>query len=216
MPEIKALFYRDWSTAFIPQILQEIYIHSVYTPFVTGRRDMVIADWGANIGITAQYFANFAKQIYAVEPATKHLEILSKTVKFNETTNIKVCPYAISNETGKTHLYLPDNTTMYSMENMGNTDKFEEVDTLDPEEFFKREKIEYLDLLKADVEGSESKVFSSDAFRKISPKIKVIVGEHHAWDNQSKDAFMNMFKDLGYVFTWNMLTDASTYSAVRI
>jgi len=216
MPSIKALYYRDWDNSYIPQILEEIYLKKVYQPFVVGRRDMIIADWGANQGITANYFSQFAKVVYAVEPSEQHVEVIKKLIETNELKNVTVCPYAISNENGTTKFYHPENVTMFSMENVTQAKDYEEVKTVDPETFFKKEGIDHLDLLKLDVEGSESKVICSEGFKKIAPKIKVICGEWHNWDSQSKDAFANTFRDLGFSFKWRHDTQASVFEAVRL
>lgn len=213
---IQGIFFRDFKNSYIPQILEEVYIKQVYRPFVTGRQDMVIADWGGNIGLTSYYFKDYAKQVYCVEPSKEHQEVIEYMLKHNRIENVRLCKYAISNENGTTKFYHPENVTMFSMENVMGAKEFEEVETIDPLEFFKREKIEYLDLLKLDVEGSESKVVCSDGFREIAPKIKVICGEWHNWDSQSKDAFANTLRDLGYEFKWRNDTAAAVFEAWRV
>jgi FkbM family methyltransferase len=213
---VQGIFFNDFKTSYIPQILEEVYIKQVYLQYVVGKRDLIIADWGANIGLTSFYFKDFAKQIYAVEPAKAHGEIITQMVTFNKIKNIKLCPYAISNENGKVKFYHPENVTMYSMENVMGATEFEEVETVDAETFFKREGITHLDILKLDVEGSESKILTSKGFASVAPKIKVILGEHHSWDAQGKDGFTATLRDLGYEVKWNTNTDASTYSAVRV
>jgi FkbM family methyltransferase len=215
-PPLHAIFYRDFKTAYIPQILEEIYIKKVYDPYLLGKRDLIIADWGGNIGLTSQFFSQYAEKVYCVEPSKAHVEVINTLINYNKIENITVCPYAISNENGTTKFYHPENVTMYSMENVMGAQDFEEVETVDPETFFKREGIDHLDMLKLDVEGSESKVITSDGFKAIAPKIKVIVGEWHTWDSQGKDAFMNTFRDLGYDFHWLANTDASVFTAERI
>lgn len=177
---------------------------------------MIIADWGGNLGLTSQYFSKYAKQVYCVEPSKVHIPVIEKLIEFNKIKNIKVCPYAISNENGTTKFFHPENVTMFSMENVMGAGEYEEVETVDPASFFEREGIEELDLLKFDCEGSESRIITSEGFKKIAPKIKVIVGEWHNWDSQSKDAFANTFRDLGFEFHWVQGTDASVFTCVRL
>jgi FkbM family methyltransferase len=211
------IVFRDFKNSYIPQILEETYIKKVYQQFVTGRRDMVIVDIGANIGLTSYYFKDFAKQVYAVEPAKDHLEVIQRMIELNGITNIHPLPYAVSNENGTTRFYHNQNTTMYSMEDtVNNKDDYEEVETITMDKLMELVDIDHIDLLKADPEGSESKIFTSEGFKKVASKIKVIVGEWHSWDSQSKEAFANTLKDLGYQFHWNNNTDAATYSAVRL
>ncbi len=211
---IQALFFRDWNNSHIPEIMEEIWIKKIYEPFLTGRTDLVIADLGSNIGLTLLYFKDFAKQIYAVEPTKDHLEILTKDIEFNKFTNIKICPYAISNTNGKATLNHSPNSTANSLELKVDPKNNEEVEVLDIEKFMEREKIEYIDILKLDVEGSESKVIASDAFKRVCPKIKVIFGEYHPWTSMKPELFAHSLEELGYIFHWNRNTIAATFTAV--
>ena len=210
------IVFRDFKNSYIPQILEETYIKQVYKPFLTGRRDLTIVDIGANIGLTSYYFKDFATKVFAVEPAQAHLEVIQKLIELNGITNIVPVPYAVSNENGTTRFYHPENVTMYSMENVMGAGEYEEVKTVTMDKLMEMLKIDHIDILKADPEGSESKIFTSEGFRKVAPKIKVIVGEHHSWDSQSPDMFMNTLRDLGYQFNWIRTTDAAVYTAVRI
>lgn len=212
----QAIFFRDFKNSYIPDILEEVYVKKVYQPFVIGRRDMIIADWGGNIGLTSFYFKDFAKQVYCVEPSKQHQETIELMLDYNKIKNVKLCKYAVSNENGTTKFYHPENVTMFSMENVMGAKDYEEVETVTPEEFMKREGIDKIDLLKFDIEGSESKVIASESFKRIAPKIKVICGEWHNWTEMGKDAFANAFRDLGYSFTWRMDTQASVFEAVRV
>jgi FkbM family methyltransferase len=213
---LEAIFFRDFPNSYIPQILDEIYLKKVYAPFVDGRKDLTIVDWGANIGLSSYYFKDFAKAVYAVEPSLRHLEALQKLLFYNGIPNIKTCPYAISAASGKTKFFHNSNVTMYSLKDTVN-DKgdFEEVETLTAEEHFKREGIESVDLLKMDLEGSESEVITSEGFRAVAPQIKVIVGEWHNWTSMSQQQFKLAFEDLGFAFTWYKNTEAQVFSAVK-
>ena len=216
MPPIEGLFFRDFKNSYIPQILEEIYIKQVYRPFLEGKKDLIIADWGGNAGLTSYYFKDYAKQVYCVEPSVIHHETIEKLIEFNKIENIKLCKYAITGKNGTTKFYHPKNVTMFSKENvMGATD-FEEVETVDPKTFMEREGIEHIDLLKWDIEGSEGEVVASAEFAEVCPKIKVIVGEWHSWSSLSKDLFCNTFRDLGYEFRWLPNTDAAVFTAVRL
>lgn len=213
---LEAFFFRDFNNSYIPHILKEIYFDRVYYQHLIGKRDLVIADFGANIGMTAYYFKNFAKQVYAVEPSKQHLEALNKMIEFNGITNIKVCPYAISNENGTTHFYHSQNTTMFSLSDMVNDkNDYEEVETVTVDKFMEREGIEKLDFLKCDLEGFESQVFSSEGFKKVCERILTIVFEYHTWTPMSISNLEHCLQDLGYK-TQRMKTDATVVAAVRI
>lgn len=189
----------------------------IYDPLLLGQKDLIIADWGANIGLTSYYFKDYAKQVYAVEPSKQHLETLKMMLDFNEIKNVTLCPYAISNKNGKTKFYHNENVTMFSLSSAVNGERdYEEVETVTVDEFMKRNKLDHLDFLKLDVEGFECEIVASDEFKKWAPKIKIIAGEWHNWAKCDKPQFANMFKDLGYDFRWEKTTRAACFTAVRI
>jgi len=127
------------------------------------------------------------------------------------------CKYAISNKNGTTKFYHSPNSTMFSLsEAATNKQDFEEVETVTMDEFMKRNKLDHIDFLKLDVEGTECELLASDEFKKWSPKIDVICGEWHQWAACNQIQFANMFKDLGYQFRWDHNTKAACFNAVRI
>lgn len=213
---LEAIYFHDFKNSFIPNILEEVYRDRVYAPFLEGQKDLIICDVGGNIGITSYYFKDFAKTVYCVEPSKQHLECIEAMIKQNKIDNIKVCPVAISNHDGTEKFYHSPNTTMFSLKDTV-TDKndFEEVETQTFETFMKNNDIDHIDFLKLDVEGAEDLVITSDAFIKMAPKIKVIMGEYHAWSGMSPPMFANTMTDLGFTFTWNKGTEASVFTCVR-
>jgi FkbM family methyltransferase len=215
---MQGIFFNQFANSYIPNIMEEIWIKKIYQPFLTGKRDLIIADWGGNIGLTSYFFKDYAKQVYCVEPAKQHIEVINKLIEFNKITNITVCPYAISNKNGIEKFYHNENVTMFSLSDLVNKDKddFEEVETVTVKEFFIRNKLDHIDLLKLDVEGNESKVINSDEFKEYAPKIKLIIGEWHSWDTQNQTMFADTFRDLGYVFNWLPNMKAACFTAIRI
>lgn len=214
---LNAIFFKDFKNSYIPDIMEEIWLKKIYQPFLTGKRDLIIADWGGNIGLTSYFFKDYAKQVYCVEPAKQHIEVIQKLIEFNKITNITVCPYAISNKNGTEKFYHNDNVTMFSLsEAVNSKNDFEEVETITVDEFFKRNKLTYLDALKWDTEGNESEILTSDSFKEYADKIKVIFGEYHEWTRMNKTMFKQAFEDLGFTFHWNINTRAATYSAIRV
>ncbi len=214
---LQAIFFHDFPNSYIGEILDEIWIKRIYEPYVLGKRDQIVVDIGANIGLFSYYASYFSKQIYAVEPAKDHLVALTKMLEFNKIKNVTVCPYALSNKTEKTKLYHLPNRTAYSLNLFTDKEDNEEVGVLSFEDFMLKYKLDKIDLLKLDPEGEEGKIITSSGFAKYAPSIKVIVGEWHNWGNMGQGQFANTLRDLGYEFNWipNM-RDVSVYTAVRI
>ncbi|MHB9161554.1 MAG: FkbM family methyltransferase [Nitrosotalea sp.] len=212
----QALFFKDWNASHIPEILEEIYLKEIYKPYLLGKRDLIITDIGANIGLFSYYAKDYAKQVYAIEPAKEHQDTLQQMLDFNKITNITVCPYAISNTNGTTKFYHNANTTAHSLSLAANPNDFEEIQTYSFDEFMKLNKLDHIDLLKMDSEGEEGKIFTSEGFAKVAPKIKIIVGEYHAWTNMEQNQFAGVLTNLGYTFHWIPNMKAAVFTAVRL
>lgn len=196
-------------------ILKEIYDDRVYDPYLSGK-DLVIADFGANIGLWTYYAYPFAKTVFALEPAQEHFECLVTMAMTNGMTRVVPIQKAISHQNGKAKFYHNDNTTMFSLSDKVNTkNEFEEVETITLDKFFEDNKIEHLDFLKVDIEGAEAEVFGSEGFDKVANKIDVIMGENHLWNGINPSLFASYFTDRGFEFSWVNKTEAAIFVAKR-
>jgi FkbM family methyltransferase len=156
--------FNNLESSHIPEILKEVYLDRIYQAVLHNRKGLTIVDVGANIGLTSIYFAQFGKVI-AVEPCKEHLEYLKQNIiDNNQAENIKVYPYALSTHRGKAFLNHANNPTMNSLATITSNGEVEEVDSITIEDIINTEKIENIDLLKLDVEGTESELIVSEAF----------------------------------------------------
>ncbi len=197
---MKAVFYRNWYKDWVADIIREIWTERLYDPYQ--KRDAVVMDCGANIGLFTLYAYEFASKVYSIEPSKDHFETLTKMLTFNEMLD-KVVPlnYAISGENGKTKLFHSDNTTAYSLNSLvtnGKTEDFEEVETKTLKTIFDENKIEHIDLVKMDIEGEEMKIFASSEFDSIAPLIDCIVVEWHDWTLANPHLLISSLTDRGY------------------
>lgn len=217
MKPIKVFAFRDFKQTYMPEILKEIYRDRVYDSSLEGKKDLVIVDVGANIGLWTFYAHDKAKIIYSLEPAEEHFECLVTMMASNEMNNVVPVRKALSNKNGKAKFYHNDNTTMYSLsDKVRSKEEFEEVETITLDKFFKDNKIEHVDFMKIDVEGAESEIFGGEGFDKVKDKIDVIMGEFHAWTALNPDQFASYFRDRGFTFRWVNKTEASLFLAERI
>ena len=178
---LKALFYPDvpFDTLFIPYIYKEIYFEGLYVDVLNQKKDMVIIDAGANIGIVTQYLRDYAKIVYAIEPSPEHFEALKKNVEFNKWDNVKPFQLAISNIDGKATLNQSEkNRTCHSLA-IDYAGKKTEVITKRFDTFFKENNIKEVDFVKLDVEGAEEMILRSEGFKNNVDKIKAIEIEFH-------------------------------------
>ena len=61
-------------------------------------------------------------------------------------------------------------------------------------DFFKKNRIKEVDILKIDVEGAEKEIFEADDFPLVADKIKLIIGEIHS----SADSVRDTLKKNGF------------------
>lgn len=136
----------------------------------------VVIDIGANIGTFSYWMKDHANIIYALEPAEENYNAMVKTIEKNKLTDkIKPFKIAISNSSNV-------KTMARHGEAGGGGWKIDEagdypVDARTLRDFMDSQGIEYVDLIKIDVEGHENEIFSAPFFPK--DRIGTIVGECH-------------------------------------
>lgn len=179
-----------FDSLFIPYIYKEIYFEGVYIDVLNQKKDMVIVDVGANIGVTVDHFRPHAKVVYAIEPSPENFAALKKNKEFNNWDNVVLCNYGLADKNGEMDFaQSPNNRTTNAIMNKAhNPDWFDKpfkVPTKTIDTFFEENNIEEVDFMKFDPEGSEELILYSEGFKKIAHKIKAIECEfHHAdWMN---------------------------------
>jgi len=197
---MQAIYFSDIREDFIGHICAEIFRDGVYEPYLAGKRDLVILDVGAHVGIFSLYASPYAKVIYAIEPSNEHFQNLVAMVQYNRLENIKPLKLAIFNEDKQFQLFHNKNRTMFSL-HQAVEDKSslpEMVDCLRLDTLFKKLKLDKVDFMKLDVEGSEAEVFGGDAFAKVAKKIDTIVYEVHAWMGRHPNQLKFSLKQRGF------------------
>ena len=126
-------------------------------------QDAVIADIGANIGLTSVIFSRSspAGSVYCFEPSPRTLDHLNATLLSNDASNCQVYPLALSNRVGM--MSFLDNMTSASASHLTGTSQTLggancEVETTTLDLFIEQHGISRLDLMKIDVEGFEMEV----------------------------------------------------------
>lgn len=216
---LQAFFFHDFPNAHIPEILKELYTDAVYRPYLEHKRDLVMLDVGANVGLFSYYAAPFAQKIYAVEPSAVHQRALEMMIGFNQLTE-KVIPVqkALSHENGTAQFFHNGNVTMYSLKEEVNSlpEEVETVETITFDKLFEDLGLDHVDFMKIDIEGAEAEVFGSEGFEKVKEKIDIIMGEFHTWSGVQPRQFMTYFTDRGFTFEWLNKTEATIFIAQRI
>jgi len=179
---LSALYYpKDvpFESLYIPYIYKEIYLDGIYIDIFNQKKDMVVIDVGANIGIVTDYMRPYCKKLYAIEPSKEHFEALKKNKEFNKWDNVEIFNMALADRDGEMDLNLNEaNRTSHSLTlNYGG--QLEKVKTMRFDTFFKQNKIKKVDFIKFDVEGAEDMILRSEGFRNIVDKVSAIEVEFH-------------------------------------
>ena len=193
----------DYAT-FEEVLLREEY--GIELDFVPSR----IIDAGANIGLTALYFANRFPQsrIVSLEPDADNFEWLVRNTKpYNQVIPMKC------------GLWSHDAYLQVIDEGQGNnafTVKETSADTtgaisaISVPSIMKSQHWEFIDLLKIDIEGSEKTVFDNN-YESWLPKVKVLVIELH--DRMVHGASSAVFKAVGkYDFSFGIKGENIVFS----
>lgn len=184
-----------FDSLYIPWIYKEIYFDGVYIDILNQRKDMVILDIGANIGVTVQHFVPHAKKIYAVEPSPEHFEALQKNKEFNGWDNVELFQAALADKDGEMTLHFYDNNRTSNSLTMDFGNGGVQVKTMAFDTFMEQNKIEQVDFCKFDTENSEDMILRSEGFKKVAPKIKAIEVAFH---NPQWPLLAQYMVDLGY------------------
>ncbi|MFP4403808.1 MAG: FkbM family methyltransferase [Candidatus Woesearchaeota archaeon] len=169
------------------------------------KREMVIFDIGANVGIHA---LRMAKQvgpkgkIYAFEPMSwAQKKFKSNHLLNNNLNNIVLEKLAL----GEKEISI---TTKFrtSWQLSGNQNKqslhTEKINFKTLDSYVKEKKIKRLDFMKIDVDGGEYSMVlgAKKAIKKFMPKIILEVSEYQDERKYDVAKFLSIFKDLGYSF----------------
>lgn len=182
-------------------VFQSIMLHHEY--FVKPDFQVKhIIDCGANIGLTSLYFKKLfpAANIIAVEPEKNNFELLTKNLKgykdisllqkgvWNKKVNLK-----ISNLSKAEH---------WSFTVEETTEEVDVIKAISVKDIMEYGKMDVIDILKIDVEGSELEIFS-DNYQSWLPMTRILIVETH--DRYRKGCCKAFFQALNnYDFTVNL------------
>jgi FkbM family methyltransferase len=168
-------------------VIKEIFKENVYEvhPWHFDDTNGVVVDIGANIGafsIQSAYLG--AAHVYAVEPEPHNLEALNSNIVLNDLNNkITVIPSGISDFIGTAVISNEGGCATIKNSTFGS-----EINIVTLNELFKNNKIENVNVLKIDVEGSEPEIIIAASKENLN-KCKYIAIE---FDNHTKDKLGKM------------------------
>lgn len=164
-----------------------------------------IIDAGANIGLSAVFFSNKfpGVKIVAIEPEKSNFKMLEINTKDYE--NIVLAKRALSNYSNVSFNVVDKGYGNWGfiieIEGTKNTSKVvDTVKTITIDDILNTYNLEYLDLLKIDIEGGEKQLFENN-YENWLPKTKCIIIELH--DGITKGSSKSFFKAISkYDFSY--------------
>jgi len=202
--DLKAIFfYGSIEENWLGHIFSEVYKDQIYRPYLPLQKEGTVAiDVGGNIGLVSLYLSKYFEKIITLEPSFEHFDALNRNLQIHKITNVKPIKKALFIKEGEFPFGGPkDNKTMRSLHAAvwqdGKHSEMVEAITID--KLLEDEKIEHVDLLKLDIEGTEMEIFGSEGFSKVAHKIDTIIGERHSWSGRHPNQLNDSLKNNGFI-----------------
>jgi len=189
------------SRNFTDVILNQFNELSWYSKYLT-ENDKIILDLGSNVGLFAIHAAPWADLVIAVEPTPSHMMLNEQlTGPFD---NIIRYQAAISDKSGRMPFYTSTgNTTMNSLIDRGEEQFM--VETLSVIDIINKFKLDHVDFVKMDIEGSEVIALNETIIAELSNKVSKILIEFHEVNgigySEHRHNYEVIFKKYGYKTT---------------
>ena len=217
--QLQGFFWRgNIENYYLGHQMAEIYKDKLYHPyFPNDRGGSVCLEIGAHIGIATYLFSHHFDKVYAIEPSLEHFDLLQMMVRSNDLKNVTPIKAAVWIENKQMPFFHNKNKTMFSLHMAVNdgSSKEEMVDGMTFDKIFNDYKIDHVNLMKLDVEGSEVELLSSTGFKQVSEKIDTIVLEVHAWNNRHPNQVEEALRNSGFTYIRLIPNDASIIVAMR-
>jgi FkbM family methyltransferase len=159
-------------------ILKQINEDRMYDPIFANRSDMVVVDLGANCGLFSLYAADSCKTLIAVEPAQSTFGVLKEIVK--DHNQIVPLQLAIGPHNEMISFFINENSTTNSVLDRNGIET--QVQCMTLETLFHMQKLDKIDFVKCDIEGSEMQALTDATLGAVSDKVQFWFIEVHQTD----------------------------------
>ena len=159
-------------------IIRQINTGCIYDRFFKDKKDLVILDIGANVGLFTLYAKDSASRIVSVEPTPSHQHLFEKIAGKYE--NVELVKAALSNKDEDVSFYIYNGNTTQNSLIKGEPDEEVKVEGLTFESLLKKVNIDHVDFCKIDIEGSEMIAITEETLKPVYDKIDRMFIETHA------------------------------------
>jgi len=206
--DMKMFIYKDSL-----QVLTEILCLETYEKVFRVRKGDVVIDVGAHVGVFTIKAAKDCGEnglVVAIEPEPRNLALLSKNVKRNSLNNVIIIGKAAGDHKGKAKLHLSSLSFQHSLSGARHNYVWIDIDTLDNIAF--ELKLDKINFIKIDVEGTELEVLKGARKILSSPDVKLAIAAYHGLPDGSSQfpTILSHLKSIGM----NTLTLTNSYSYI--
>ncbi len=179
------------------------------------KKGMHAVDVGANIGITSVAIAKSIRRVgrlHSFEPVPEYFDILKDNVSSNRLGNVNVYELAVIDRVGRAPFYQKESSSGIIFEEGARK---LEVSTTGIDRFVYDEKIERIDLINMDCEGSELLVLRGAKETLRKNKVKIFCEIHHDFLRQlgqSVEDIVEYLRELEFQVQSVSLNDLKTGS----
>lgn len=159
--------------------------------------DLVVVDLGCNVGTFSFWIHKLAREIHAIDMVKQNIKSLNKTIRKNKLDKIKTYCIAITGNNIQRR-YFKDPVLGGGGSEIWERGHFV-TDCTTLKQFMATHKINYIDILKLDVEGSEREVLTASDFPK--DKVYTIIGELHPDGNGDRIEVKDVLEKMGYRYS---------------
>jgi FkbM family methyltransferase len=160
------------------------------------KEGMNVIDIGANIGITTVPIAKRigeAGKLYSFEPVPEYFDTLRKNLSSNRLDNVRVYELAVTDQVGRLNFYQKGLSSGVIFEE--GAKKFEAPATT-VDSFLSEERVERIDLINMDCEGSELLVLRGAKETLRRNKVQIFCEIHHGFLKQLGQSIRDLVKYL--------------------
>lgn len=159
-------------------IIKQINEDRMYDPIFAGRSDMIVMDLGANCGLFSLYAADSCKKLIAVEPTPSTFSVLKEMVDGHD--HITPLQLAVGPHNEMISFYINENSTTNSM--LDRNGKETQVQCMTLETLLHMQKLDHVDFIKCDIEGSEMQALTDATLGPVADKVSFWFVEVHQTD----------------------------------
>lgn len=163
-----------------------------YKDFI--KKDSIILDIGANVGLFALHVLPIAKRIVCVEPTESHNNVFKDLINDER---VELESSALHDYTGKVGFHIEH--VNYTMNRVNNYHAGAiEVPCITLKDLCTKYNLNKVDFCKIDIEGSEDLAITEQTVKEVSNIIKAFSIELHPRTREMQDQYKSIFEKCGY------------------